>query len=51
MVFKRNVRQRPIFPGRRQPSIFGARELNFRVRDGYGCILAAKAAGHALKTA
>ena len=24
----------PIFPGRRQPSIFGADELNFCVRDG-----------------
>ena len=25
---------RPIFPGRFQPSIFGANELNFCVRDG-----------------
>ena len=27
-------RHRPIFPGRFQPSIFGANELNFCVRDG-----------------
>ena len=26
----------PIFPGRRQPSIFGREMLNFRVRDGNG---------------
>ena len=31
----------PIFPGRFQPSIFGASELNFRVRDGNGCTLIA----------
>ncbi|SBV90552.1 hypothetical protein KL86CLO1_10001 [uncultured Eubacteriales bacterium] len=31
----------PIFPGRLQPSIFGAGELNFRVRDGNGWALAA----------
>ncbi len=31
----------PIFPGRRQPSIFGAGELNFRVRDGNGWTLTA----------
>ena len=31
----------PIFPGRRQPSIFGANELNFRVRDGNGWTLTA----------
>ena len=29
----------PIFPGRRQPSIFGTIELNFRVRDGNGWTL------------
>ena len=29
----------PIFPGRRQPSIFGASELNCRVRNGYGWTL------------
>ena len=28
--------RRAIFPGRRQPSIFGTDELNFRVRDGNG---------------
>ena len=31
----------PIFPGRRQPSIVGAGELNFRVRDGNGWTLTA----------
>ena len=31
----------PIFPGRLQPSIFGACELNFRVRDGNGWTLTA----------
>ena len=30
-----------IFPGRRQPSIVSASELNFRVRDGNGCTLTA----------
>ena len=30
---------RPIFPGRRQPSIFGSVELNFRVRNGNGWTL------------
>ena len=30
----------PIFPGRRQPSIVGRSELNFRVRDGNGWTLA-----------
>ena len=29
----------PIFPGRFQPSIFGANELNYRVRDGNGWTL------------
>ena len=31
----------PNFPGRYQPSIFGANELNFRVRNGNGCTLTA----------
>ena len=31
--------RKPIFPGRHQPSIFGAGELNFRVRDGNGWTL------------
>ena len=31
----------PIFPGRLQPSIVSANELNFRVRDGNGWTLAA----------
>ncbi len=30
-----------IFPGRFQPSIFSASELNCRVRDGNGCTLTA----------
>ena len=33
--------QKPIVPGRHQPSIVGASELNFRVRDGNGWTLAA----------
>ena len=32
-------RHRPIFPGRRQPSIVGTGELNFRVRNGNGWTL------------
>ena len=35
-------RRRPIFPGSCPPSIFGAGELNFRVRDGNGCGLSAR---------
>ncbi len=31
--------QRPTLPGGRPPSTLGAEELNFRVRDGYGCVL------------
>ena len=31
----------PIFPGRRQPSIFGAKELNYRVRNENGWTLSA----------
>ena len=31
----------PIFPGRFQPSIVGASELNCRVRYGNGCTLTA----------
>ena len=33
--------RKPIFPDRLQSSIFGAGELNFRVRDGNGWTLAA----------
>ena len=29
----------PIFPGRRQPSIVGSDELNYRVRNGNGWTL------------
>ena len=32
----------PIFPSRRQPSIFGTAELNFRVRNGNGWTLCVK---------
>ena len=32
----------PIFPSRRQPSIFGTAELNFRVRNGNGWTLTVK---------
>ena len=35
-------RHRPIFPGRRQPSIVGVNELNYRVRNGNGCTLITK---------
>ena len=38
-------RRRPIFPGSCPPSIFGAGELNFRVRDGNGWILSASVTG------
>ena len=34
-------RQLPTFPGRHQPSIISVTELNFRVRNGYGCDLCA----------
>ena len=37
----RSVLALPIFPGRLQPSIFGAGELNCRVRDGNGWTLTA----------
>ena len=32
------VQQRPILPGRFQPSTFGTDGLNFYVRHGYRCI-------------
>ena len=38
-------RRRPIFPGGCPPSIFGAGELNFRVRDGNGWSLSASVTG------
>ena len=37
----RSVLALPIFPGRLQPSIFGAGELNCRVLDGNGSTLTA----------
>ena len=40
---KRKCWRRPIFPGRFQPSIFGTDELNFRVRNGNGWTLIARA--------
>ena len=39
--FKGQPRQLPTFPGRYQPSIISVTELNYRVRDGYGCVLCA----------
>ena len=41
-------RQRPTFPGSFPPSIIGARELNFCVRDGNRCILSAIVTGFTL---
>ena len=35
------TRRQPIFPGSRPPSIVGATELNFRVRNGNGWVLCA----------
>ena len=35
----RSVLALPIFPGRRQPSIVGRNELNYRVRNGNGWTL------------
>ena len=40
-------RHRSIFPGRLQPSIFDANELNFRVRNGNGWNLIAINTGSA----
>ena len=40
----------PIFPGRLQPSIVGANELNFRVRDGNGWTLAAISTNYSLSS-
>ena len=42
---KQISRRRPIFPGSCPPSIFGAGELNFRVRDGNGWFLSASVTG------
>ena len=43
---KNRIRQRPIFPGRYQPSIVGAWELNFCVRNGNRCGLPAISTGN-----
>ena len=39
------IRQLLTFPGRHQPSIISVTELNYRVRNGYGCDLCAIATG------
>ena len=41
----------PIFPGRRQPSIFGASELNCRVRNGNGWTLTAISTDYSISQA
>ena len=41
-------RQRPTFPGSFPPSIIGAEELNFCVRDGNRCVLPAVITGFAV---
>ena len=46
----RRIRQRPTLPPRCQGSTIGAEELNFRVRDGNGCCLLAKATGNRMTT-
>src|SRR5579885_1759695 len=43
--YGRVKRRRPIFPWSYPHSIVGAEELNFRVRDGNGCLLFAIATG------
>ena len=43
---KRRSQHRPIFPGRRQPSIVGTCELNYRVRNGNGWTLTVKDADY-----
>ena len=45
-LFKDGIRQRSIFPGRRQPSIVDAKELNCCVRNGNRCGLFAIATGN-----
>ena len=42
----KRIRRRPTLPPRCQGSTIGAGELNFRVRDGNGCCLLAKATGN-----
>ena len=42
--FIEKFRQRPTLPLSRPSSTIGAKELNFRVRDGNGCFLFAIAA-------
>lgn len=42
----RESRRRPIFPGSYPPSIVGADELNYRVRDGNGWDLTAISTGY-----
>ena len=45
-TFKRRCQHRPILPGRRQPSIVGTGELNYRVRNGNGWTLTVKDADY-----
>ena len=42
----RKIRRRPTLPLSLPSSTIGAKELNFRVRDGNGCILFAIATGN-----
>ena len=46
MIILLSNRQRPTFPGSFPPSIIGAGELNFCVRDGYRCLLPAIVTGY-----
>ena len=41
LLYKRKKQRRPNFPGGRPPSIIGAKELNYCVRDGNRCDLLA----------
>ena len=45
-AFAREIRRRPTLPGENSPSTIGAGELNFRVRNGNGCDIAAMATGN-----
>ena len=45
VLFPIKNRQRPTFPGSFPPSIIGAKELNYCVRDGNRCILPAIVTG------
>ena len=49
MSFPR-CQHRPILPGRRQPSIVGTGELNYRVRNGNGWTLRVKDANYVARS-